>query len=201
MNDLGLRLVKPLSAKVFIFISYQIWTAYSYCYYFNNFLTYHEIIRVVNCCQPLPNHSLDQLWFGGGGGGITVNVIHTKSNIHWWLDLISFPAVSITCISPIEMIRTKMQSRKEFSYKGTVQLLIVVLGVFPFLYPWTHHNVSEDHFSCILQLNEAYRYLSSRNHLYVYSAKLVHYILCRYWPTNPINYQVVSCCCWWIALC
>lgn len=31
--------------------------------------------------------------------------------------------VSITCISPIEMIRTKMQSRKEFSYKELVSVI------------------------------------------------------------------------------
>ena len=37
------------------------------------------------------------------------------------VDILSvlFVAISITCISPIEMIRTKMQAMKGFSYKGT----------------------------------------------------------------------------------
>ena len=35
---------------------------------------------------------------------------------------IHFAAISITCISPIEMIRTKMQARKGFSYKGTTSM-------------------------------------------------------------------------------
>jgi len=46
-------------------------------------------------------------------------------SVHFEFDeltiIFSFPitAISITCISPIEMIRTKMQAKKGFSYKGT----------------------------------------------------------------------------------
>lgn len=36
--------------------------------------------------------------------------------------ILLFAAVSITCISPIEMIRTKMQAKKQFTYKGTTEI-------------------------------------------------------------------------------